>query len=131
MCVHPLHSALWSSRDALCEATGSLSREPLSIESLQCAVSQTRLVTAELAGFAEALANHAVSDLSTDHLSDTRAGSGPVDHTMRDILDDLRTMVGQLTGGDLLLEPAEDDLAHLQAAYPAARGSRFGQDLRG
>ena len=125
MCVHPLHAALWSSRDALCEATGSLSREPLSIESLQCAVSQTRLLTTELAGFADALANHAVSDLSTDQLFDDRADIGPIDRTMQDILDDLRTMAGQLTGGDLLLEPAEDDLAHLQG-YPPARGNAFG-----
>jgi hypothetical protein len=131
MCGHRLHAALWNSRDALCEATGSLSREPLSIASLQCAVSQTRKLTAELAGFADALANHAVSDLSIDHLSDTRAYSGPVDRTMQDILDDLHTMVGQLTGGDLLLEPAEDDLAHLRAGYPAERDNRSEQDLHG
>lgn len=125
MCVHPLHDALGASRDGLRQTIESLTQVPLSLEAAQCAVRQTRMLTAELAEVADALANQVSVDLASDKLADSRTDSGPVDQTLGDIVEDLRAMTRRLAGGNLLLEPAEEDLAFLRVPYPGGSGGRF------
>ena len=119
MCGHPLHTALRAGGDALRQAADSLSHHPLSMDSLRCAVRQTRQLTAELATLADTLADHTQTLPVAETVADPRPGSAPVDQTMREIVEDLRTMARHLNTSDLLLEPADDDLTHLRPPVPA------------
>lgn len=119
MCAHPVDSALRAGGDALREAADALSRAPLSVEALRCAVQQARRLTTELADLTDGLADRAQELPVTGALVDQRPGSAPVDQTVREVVEDLRTAARHLRTGHLLLEPAEDDLGHLRPQIPA------------
>ncbi|MBP2329165.1 hypothetical protein JOF56_009550 [Kibdelosporangium banguiense] len=126
MCVHPLHTALDVRCDSLRRAIEALSHRPLAVDALRCAVSQTRQLAVELAELAKALACHTDTNVDSSGLVDTRADAGSVDQTIHKIVEDLRTMSRHLISGSLLLELADDDLAHLRSS--AGRCAESGRD---
>ncbi|MFJ6676648.1 hypothetical protein ACIQMJ_36580 [Actinosynnema sp. NPDC091369] len=115
-CAHPGHAALRAGDDALREAARQLGRDPLSLEHLRCAVRQVRRLSAGLADLTDALADRAHHLAVAEALSDTRPGSPPADRTVREVVRDLHAVARHLHVGDVLLEPSDDDLAHLRAA---------------
>ncbi|MFE9746931.1 hypothetical protein ACFYOT_18675 [Saccharothrix saharensis] len=115
-CAHPGHAALRAGHDALRDAARALGHDPLSVEHLRCAVRQVRRLSADLADLADALADRAHHVTVGRALCDTRPGSPPADRTVREVVRDLHAVARHLHVGDVLLEPSEDDLAHLRAA---------------
>ncbi len=114
-CAHPAHTALRAGDDALREAARALGRGPLSLDALRCSVRQVRRLSADLADLADALADRAHTVAVTESLSDTRPGGPPADRTVREVVRDLHAVARHLHVGDVLLEPSDDDLAHLRA----------------
>jgi plasmid stabilization system protein ParE len=112
-CAHPGHAALRAGHDAL-RAAG---RAPLPVDHLRCGVRQVRRSSADLADALADLAHHrAVGQAQCD----TRPGSPPADHTVREVERELHAVARHPHVGDVLLEPSDDDLAHLR--HPAAGG---------
>lgn len=116
MYEHPPHATLATSRACLDEAIDTIAHHSLSVDSLRCAVSQTRKLTARLARLANVLADRARSDLDPAGLFDRRAHAGSINATIGEIVQDLRATSRHLVAAHLLLEPADEDLAHLVAS---------------
>jgi hypothetical protein len=107
-------AALRAGHAELARAQQAVTQDPVEFDTLRAAVGHTAELAEALADIARRLATHAQQIRASGQLHDTRDSTVPPSVTLEEISVDLRTVANHLSAARLLLDPALDDLAHLQ-----------------
>jgi hypothetical protein len=107
-------AALRASHAELICGQRAMLQDALELATLRAAVGHTAELTEALADIARHLATRAEQLRTSDDLRDSRDSTVPPSVTLAEISVDLRTVANHLSVASLLLDPALDDLAHLQ-----------------